>query len=59
MVYSGNRGFNAVYSEEDFSGEMDWNSCNVSGSCGDSGGGDDAVLVADKKITTEEKKYAF
>ena len=29
--------------------EMDWNSCNVSGSCGDSGGGADVVLVADRR----------
>lgn len=49
MVYTGNRGFNAVYSEEDFSGEMDWNSCNVSGSCGDSGGSADVGLMVDRK----------
>ncbi len=39
MVDTGNRGFNAVYSEKDINREMAWNACRVSRSCGYSGGG--------------------
>lgn len=49
MVYSGNRGFNAVYSEEDFGGEMVWNACRVSDNCGYPGGGVDVVIMVDRK----------